>query len=132
METHTQLHANRRFTRMSDQPPPAMPEPLPVPPPRPSNDTIALGCLMGFGTTVAFGILGALAAFAVDSSGNGKLSDYLFVSWGVTQWIGIIPLIMNERQKGRKNRIKGLIIAGCLGLLLSSACASLLLNLNIK
>jgi hypothetical protein len=109
-----------------------MPEPSPIPPPRPSNDTVALGCLMGFGTTVAFAILGVVAALTVDSAGHGKLSDYLFVSWGVTQWMGLLPLISNERSKGRKNRVKGLIIAGCLGLLLSSACASILLNLNIR
>jgi hypothetical protein len=87
---------------------------------------------MGFGASVAFALLGVLAGFAVDSGGHGKLSDYLMVGWGVTQWIGIIPLIVNERKKGRKNRIKGLIIAGCIGVLLSSACASILLNLNIK
>jgi hypothetical protein len=91
-----------------------------------------LGCLMGFGTTVAFAILGVVAALTIDTAGHGKLSDYLFVGFGVTQWIGILPLIANDQSKGRKNRVKGLIIAGCIGVLLSSACASILLNLNIK
>jgi|HubBroStandDraft_5_1064220.scaffolds.fasta_scaffold755229_2 drug/metabolite transporter (DMT)-like permease len=118
---------------MSDLPPPAMLQPPPpLRPSRPSNDTVLLGCLMGFGTSVAFAVLGIVAALTVDTAGHGKLSDYLFVGWGVTQWIGIIPLILNDRSKGRHKRVKGLIIAGCIGVLLSSACASILLNLNIR
>jgi hypothetical protein len=117
---------------MNPPPPPAILDPPPLPPPRPSNDTVLVGCLMGCGTSVAFALLGLLAGLTVDSGGHGKLSDYLIVGWGVTQWIGIIPIIMSQRRAGNKNRVKGLIIAGCIGVLLSSACASILLNLNIK
>jgi hypothetical protein len=117
---------------MSDQPPPTTLEPPPLPPPRPPNDTVLRGFAMGCGTSIAFAVLGVIAALTIDSAGNGKLSDYLFAGWGVTQWIGILPLIANEQSKGRKKSIKGLIIAGCIGLLLSSACAGILLNLNIR
>jgi hypothetical protein len=116
---------------MSDQQPPATLAPPPLPP-RSSNDSILRGFAMGCGTSIAFAVLGIIAALTIDSAGNGKLSDYLFASWGVTQWIGILPLIANDQSKGRKKSVKGLIIAGCIGLLLSSACASILLNLNIR
>jgi hypothetical protein len=116
---------------MSDQPPPAMLEPPPLPS-RSSNDSILRGFAMGCGTSIAFAVLGVIAALTVDTAGKGKLSDYLFVSWGVTQWIGILPLIANNQSEGREKSVKGLIIAGCIGFLLSSACASILLNLNIR
>ena len=118
---------------MADLPPPVPPvsiEPPALLPPRDPNDKFVLGCAMGCGMTIAFGALSFLLALAADSSGHGKLSNYMFASWGVTQWIGIIPLILNDRKKGRKNRVMGMIVAGCLGLLLSSACAELVFNLG--
>jgi len=117
---------------MNPQPPPATIEPPPLPPPAPPNDSILRGFAIGCGVSIAFAVIGVIAALTIDSAGSGKLSDYLFASWGVTQWIGILPLIANDQSKGRNKSVKGLIIAGCVGLLLSSACASILLNLNIR
>ncbi len=115
---------------MSDLPPPIPPSPLADLPPPPENNNFFLGCLVGGGTTIAFGVLALLSALAADSSGHGKLSNYLFASWGVTQWIGLIPMIVHDFKKGRRNRATGLIVAGCVGLLLSSACAEIIFNLG--
>ncbi len=45
------------------------------------------------------------------------------MSWGLTQWIAIIPMIISNQKKGRRKNVQGLIIAGCIGVLLSSAHA---------
>ena len=115
---------------MSDLPPAVPPSPLIDVPPPVDNDKFVLGCLTGCATTIAFGLLSFVLAITIDSGGHGKLSDYLFASWGLTQWIGLIPLILSERKKGRRNRVTGIIVAGCLGLLLSSACAEIVINLG--
>jgi hypothetical protein len=114
---------------MSDQPPTFPTEPVPPALPsaaQPTGDTFLSGCAMGCGTTIGCLIVCALLAFSV----NGKMSDYLFMSWGVIQWIGLIPLILSQRSKGNMNRVKGLIVAGCITLLVSMACASMLSNLS--
>jgi hypothetical protein len=79
---------------------------------------------MGCGLQVAFWFLGLLAAMST----KGKLSNFIFLSWGVTQWIALGPLIWKQRSKGYPNRVQGLIIAGCLGVLLSSACGAMFLR----
>jgi hypothetical protein len=117
---------------MSDQPPPIPfepPQPLTaVPPSGLPNDNFLSGCAMGCGTTIASVIVCALVAFTV----NGKTSDYAFMSWGVVQWIGLIPLILTQRSKGYKNRVTGLIVSGCATLLASMACASMLSNMSFR
>jgi hypothetical protein len=89
--------------------------------PRPPDDKVLDGCLFGCACQAAFCFLGFLAAFA----NSGKLSNFLFVSWGVTQWIAIGPLIWQQKSQGYPNRVKGLIVTGCIGVLLSSACGLL-------
>jgi hypothetical protein len=56
--------------------------------------------------------------------GHG-LIRFIFVGWGVAQWIVLLPLILYQRAKGRPDTVRGLIVAGCLTLLLSSFCAAL-------
>jgi hypothetical protein len=93
--------------------------------PRPPDDKVIHGCLMGCAWQLIFGILG----FVLAASFQGNLlAGFLFVSWGVTQWIAIGPLIWRERSQGYPNRVKGLIITGCLGVLLSSACGAMFLR----
>ena len=95
------------------------------PTPSSPNDNLFVGCLLGCAVQCGFFLVGLLAATAV--KGN-KLSGLLFLSWGVTQWIALGPLIWQQRAKGYPKRIVGMIITGCLGLLLSSACGSMLLR----
>ena len=114
---------------MSDFPPPSI-GPPPILPAKPPNDNFIVGCAMGCGSTIGFALLSLLLALAFDSSGHGKLSNDLLASWGLTQWLGIVPIIMVQRSRGYKNRVTGLIVAGCVGLLLSSACAELVFNLG--
>ena len=90
------------------------------------RDHVGVGIAMGCAVQIGFFVLGILASLALSSS--GKLSDVAAVSWGVTQWIALVPLILNERSAGRPRRVTGLIIAGCIGVLLSSACASLIFS----
>lgn len=79
---------------------------------------------MGCAWQLIFGIFG----FVLAASFQGKLASFLFASWGVTQWIAIGPLIWRERSQGYPNRVTGLIIMGCLGVLLSSACGAMFLH----
>lgn len=88
------------------------------------NDRLFEGCLMGCAAQCVFFFVGLLAAFAA----KGKLSGLLLASWGVTQWIVLGPLIWQQRSKGYPNRVVGMIIIGCLGLLLSSACGAMFLR----
>jgi len=56
------------------------------------------------------------------------MSTVILTSWGITQWIALVPLILRERSKGNPNIAKGLVVTGCVGVLLSSACAGLSLR----
>lgn len=49
----------------------------------------------------------------------------IFVGWGVAQWLVLLPLILYQKSKGRPDTVRGLVVAGCLTLLLSSFCAAL-------
>ncbi len=90
------------------------------------NGSILAGCGLGCLIQIAFLAIGALVAFATP----GRLSDISFFSVGVTQWLGIIPTIMVERSKNKSKTVTGLIITGCIGFLLSSACAAMVLNMG--
>src|SRR5689334_1795874 len=121
-------HGLRRIhvNAMSDSPPPIPFETPPVPPPAGlPNDNFVAGCAMGCGVTLASVAVCVLIASLV----NGKQSDYYFMSWGVVQWIGLIPLILSQRSKGYKNRVAGIVVAGSASLLVSLACASMISNM---
>ncbi len=79
---------------------------------------VATGCTLAFLCQLAFIFIGVFGL----AVGN---SVVLLVGWGATQWIALIPLILRERANGRVATAKGLIIMGCLGVLLSSACAAI-------
>jgi hypothetical protein len=87
-------------------------------------DGFAIGCAC----QIVFFLLGMAGAFAINSS--ERLPNMLAASWGITQWIALVPLILKQRAKGRTRMVNGLIISGCIGVLLSSACASLMIYGN--
>lgn len=87
-----------------------------------ADDNLMSGCMLGCLCQVGFFVLGAVFAYMQN---NGRLIKFAFAIWGVTQWIAIVPLIIRQRAAGYPARAKGLLMAGCLGVLLSSACALL-------
>jgi len=54
-----------------------------------------------------------------------NVNRWLFSAWGVTQWIALAPLILRQKSKGHPKTVQGMIISGCLGTLLGSACAAM-------
>ncbi len=88
-----------------------------------SNDNLLYGCGMGCLVQLAFGILGLLVGLLLGFDYRNQSVIIAFSSWGVTQWIGLIPLIVHQRATGRPFTVLGVIITGGIGLLLSSACA---------
>jgi hypothetical protein len=60
----------------------------------------------------------------------GRFAFGLMAAFGVIQWIGLVPLILKARASERPETALGLIITGCLGLLLSSACGTWLYFLS--
>lgn len=93
------------------------------------RDHIGVGCAMGCGVQVVFLGLGLLISMNLRSNNDSTLAA---MSFGVTQWIALIPLILNERAKGRTRRITGMLIIGCLGVLFSTACGSMLMNFTVR
>ena len=93
-----------------------------------------VGCLTGCGVQIGFFALSGLFMFLFDSqlagAGLAKYENWIFMSWGLTQWIAIIPMILSNQKKGRRSTVQGLVIAGAIGVLLSSACASMLGSLG--
>jgi len=94
-----------------------------VPPIPDSRDHIGVGCALGCAVQIGFAIVGMVVAVAV---GGNTLSNIIFLSSAVTQWIGLVPLIMHQRSIGHPKTVQGIIIAGCLGMLLCSACGAML------
>ena len=90
-----------------------------------TNDKSVYGCVWGVLIQLGFFVLGLWGVFYMP---NGRLQVVVCSSWGITQWIVIVPLIIRERAKGERRVAQGLIITGCVGLLLSSACAGLFLR----
>ena len=88
------------------------------------RDHIAAGCAMGCVCQIVLWLLSLWLSFAVGES--TKLSSVIFVSWGITQWIVLVPLIRRQRAMNHPDTVQGLLIAGSLGVLLSSACASMM------
>src|SRR5258708_3474963 len=88
------------------------------------QDTIARGCAMGCGWGLLAAAISGGLAYVLDN----KPGEVALVSCRLTQWIAIVPAILNQKRKGYRQSPKGLIIAGCIGVLLASTCAALLLN----
>jgi len=44
-------------------------------------------------------------------------------AFGLVQWIGLVPFMIRDFKRGYRQSVKGMAIAGCLGLLLNTACA---------
>jgi hypothetical protein len=93
------------------------------------RDHVGVGCAMGCGVQLAFLALGAAISYFLKGGNDSVIAT---MSFGVTQWIALIPLIMKERGEGHTRRVTGMIIAGCLGLLASTACGSMLMNFSVR
>ena len=99
--------------------------PIPQPDKQPYEDGILVGCKLGCLSQTAFLLVGLVIAIFLN---NRQGSDLAYLSAGLTQWILIIPLVISHRRKHHPQIVQGLIITGAIGLLLSSACASLSLR----
>jgi hypothetical protein len=99
-----------------------------VPPTSDSRDHIGVGCALGCAVQIGFAVVGMLVAVAI---GQNTWSNIIFLSSAVTQWIGLVPLILHHRAIGRRRTVQGIIIAGCLGMLLCSACGAMLMLPNL-
>ncbi len=99
-------------------------------PPRISDhrDNTADGFAISCACQIVFFGLGMVGALASRSS--GMLTSLLSATWGITQWIALIPLILKQRAAGRTRMVNGLVICGFIGVLLSSACASFIIKGN--
>ncbi len=89
-----------------------------------TGGSVGIGCLLGCLCQIGFFLLAMAGAFTM----NNQLSKFVSLSWGVTQWIALIPLIQSQRSKGHHATVQGLLIMGSIGVLLSSACAAMMLT----
>jgi hypothetical protein len=89
----------------------------------PHHREMVSGCTLGCGIQLACLATLFLAGMA-GLTGAGALLIY----WGVVQWIFLLPLIVFYLRNGRSARVKGMVIAGFLGILLNSGCALMLRN----
>ena len=78
---------------------------------------------------VGYALLSQITAFGLGfvativPSFSWSALPYVLSSWGLTQWLVLAPLIRKQRTYGNSRTVQGIIITGCLGSLLSSACA---------
>lgn len=84
--------------------------------------SVLTGC--GLGCLVQFVCL-AIGAIIAGAYGTSKYGYLAVAGFGFAQWIGLVPLIVHHRRRGQSNTVMGLCIMGGIGLLLSSACASM-------
>jgi hypothetical protein len=102
------------------------------------QNSLPVGCGLGCVSQVGFlALTSGVAALLTILEGWGgpqvpfQIKQALFLSWGITQWIALIPLIINQRAAGHSKTVQGMIISGCLGVLLSSACATMFLSSTV-
>lgn len=89
----------------------------------PDQGSIFVGCGMALLCQVVLGVLGFFAIATIHKAGT-NWAVFALSSWGMTQWIGIVPAAFSMKRKGMKRTVIGLVLMGSIGLLLSSACAS--------
>ena len=80
-----------------------------------SSGSTALGCVIGFGLSVALVVVLVLFVPTV-----------MFMFGGLVQLVYIIPLVMHFRKRGQTRTITGLIISAGLTLLITAACGSVM------
>ena len=86
-----------------------------------------IGCCVQFAMLALGGAIASMASVADSRAVPYKARAVLFVSWGITQWIVLVPLILNQKAVGNRKTVQGMLISGCLGVLLSSACAGMMM-----
>jgi hypothetical protein len=88
---------------------------------------IISGLGLGCATQIVLFLLGLMGTSIPN---HPRLEMFFLLGWGLTQWIVLIPLIIRLRKQGQKRTIQGILIAGGIGVLLSSACASILSDMG--
>jgi hypothetical protein len=82
------------------------------------DDSIGRGVAIGVMVQAATIVSAALAVIA-------SPFIYCLFAFGLVQWIGLVPFMMRDFKGGYRQSVKGMAIAGCIGLLLNSACAGM-------
>jgi hypothetical protein len=82
--------------------------------------SVARGCGIGCLCQLVFVGIGL-----VGLTSQTQVGKFLFVGWGITQWIAMGPLIWKQEEALTK---QGMIISASIGFILSSACATMLLH----
>jgi hypothetical protein len=86
--------------------------------------SVGSGCLIGFLIQVLFLVL----PLGLSTLGK-RYQEYALgtaAMAGITQWVVLGPVIW--RQRAKRKTVKGIVIAGSIGFLLSSACGVLYLG----
>ena len=92
-----------------------------------SNDRLGTGFGMGCVCLVIFYALSHVVGRTVEvTAGPSFVSLSIHYSWGVTQWIAVIPLIRQHQAAGHPLIARGLKVSGFIGLFLSVASAGFL------
>ncbi len=93
----------------------------------PYEGSVLAGCGMAFLCQIILGVLGYFPFTTLGATlSREEFNPLVFglSSWGLTQWVGILPLVFIMRRRGKRRTVIGLLLMGAIGLLLSSACAS--------
>lgn len=77
---------------------------------------MAVGCQI---VVIAAALTAAIVGFA-------PAALWLIGIWGVAQWALLIPLILLQVKRGNSLKVKGILIAGCIGFMLNAGCDALI------
>ncbi len=84
------------------------------------RDTVGWGVLKVFLWNVGHAIVG----FATMSQGGA----FLLLVFGALELVYVVPLAIHAARTGRREQMKGIIIAGSIGVLLTATCWGVLLG----
>jgi hypothetical protein len=87
----------------------------------------AVGCTCQFGFLMVGGAIASFASITDSRIIPFQAREVLLLSWGVTQWIALVPLIRSQRALGHTKTVRGMIISGCLGVVFSAICTVMLM-----
>lgn len=88
----------------------------------PDSGAIGIGLGLGCLTQLAMIFVSYLVLWRAHIILISNMGLFISSGWSIIQWIILIPIIMNQRGKGKTKTAQGLIICGCVAVLLSSAC----------
>jgi hypothetical protein len=92
-------------------------------PPRPPSDadqpqpgSFREGCGIGFLVQLSFLVLAIAGAYST----NGQTAVYILSSFGLAQWLAILPMMGSQKSKGQTQTSNGLFAAGMGGVIVGS------------